>query len=244
VGATGWTWDINPASAGVITNNGPLMTINWNASFTGTVQISVGCNNLCGQSPMSNPLTVTILPLPGTSGIISGEVEVCWDDIWIYTINPVADADTYEWSLEPASAGVMMGNTNQCTITFGNSYQGNASLKVRGVNECGEGAWSPELFILIDDCTGINDQTEKSVISIFPNPTTGEFTISFKDFVSEIVKVSITSITGITVFNSIFEITDADSPVNIELPEIPDGIYFLKLEGENQITTEKIVVRR
>jgi PKD repeat protein len=244
VGATGWTWDIYPASAGVITNNGPLMTIDWNASFTGTVQISVGCNNLCGQSPTSNPLTVTVLPLPGTSGTISGEVEVCWDDIWIYTVDPVADADTYEWVLDPISAGSLAVNNNQCTVTFGDTYQGNATLKVRGVNECGEGAWSPLLSILIDDCTGIDDLSQKSAISIYPNPNSGNFTMSYKSNFSGDVKVSVTTTTGIIVFSNIFKNTSADSPINIELPEISEGVYFLKAESENQITTEKIIVRR
>lgn len=244
VGATGWTWDINPASAGVITNNGPLMTINWSASFTGTVQISVGCNNLCGQSPMSIPLTVTVLPLPGAAGTITGETLVCWDDVWIYTVDAIAGADSYEWALDPVSAGSVAINNNQCTITFGSTYQGNATLKTRGVNECGGGAWSPVLNIVIDDCTGINDLTQKSAISIYPNPNKGSFTIGFKNKSYETVKVSITTTTGMTVFSHIFKNTSADSPVNIELPGVSEGIYFLKAESENQITTEKIVVRR
>lgn len=63
-GATGYVWQISPASAGVISGSGTSILINWADDFTGTANLSVKALNQCGESAFSAPLMVTITALP------------------------------------------------------------------------------------------------------------------------------------------------------------------------------------
>ncbi|WP_306110226.1 hypothetical protein, partial [Roseivirga thermotolerans] len=67
--ATGYTWSIQPSSAGTINNNG---TVSWNSEFTGNATVSVVSSN--GYCSTSTTKTVTVTPLVG-SVTISGGVD-------------------------------------------------------------------------------------------------------------------------------------------------------------------------
>jgi hypothetical protein len=58
--ATGYTWKLEPATAGTITSNGLSATINWNAQFIGTANISVAGINDCGQGAWSTAANVVV----------------------------------------------------------------------------------------------------------------------------------------------------------------------------------------
>ena len=244
VGATGWTWEILPVSAGALTPNGPSVIVDWSATYSGTATLKVKTSNLCGESNWSGALEIVVVPVPLAPANITGAESVCWGETQLYQIPAIPDATEYLWYLDPNSSGVVTANWNECTITWSDSYIGNATLKVKAANDCGEGPFSPTLNIMVDDCLGVDEPAEESAIKVFPNPSTGVFTISFDDAAVCISKVTITATTGVIVFNQIFEQSGVESPLKIELSAIPDGIYFLKLEGENQLITEKIVVRR
>jgi uncharacterized protein (TIGR02145 family) len=96
----------------------------------------------------SRPMTVN--PVPGTPGAITGSAAVCQGDASIpYSIVPVANALSYTWTLVPAAAGVITGNTAAVTIIWSSVYSGTASLTVAGVNNCGNGLSSPALPVLV-----------------------------------------------------------------------------------------------
>lgn len=91
--------------------------------------------------------------------------------------------------------------------------------------------------------SGINDYDLSSPIDIFPNPSTGKFTISSDP--STPLKV-----TSIEVYNVFGEML-VDLPVNqstnqlINLSSQPSGIYFLHLKTENGIgAVKKVIVSR
>jgi hypothetical protein len=85
---------------------------------------------------------------------------------------------------------------------------------------------------------GINEQSQKNQISIFPNPTTGIITI--KTHISEKTSIIITDILGKTTYQAAF----SSAEKVIDLSQFPRGVYFLKATDSNKISSiQKIVLQ-
>ncbi len=59
-----YQWSISPSSAASISGTTTSATFDWNNTFVGIAKISVFAINSCGNSPVSDSLTVTITALP------------------------------------------------------------------------------------------------------------------------------------------------------------------------------------
>lgn len=237
--ATDWFWILQPGNAGVVINNGPIAEINWDAAFNGTVLLSVAAGNLCGVSAFSEELEINVMPLPSAAGMISGDIQVCQDDINIYETPVIAEAASYEWILTPLNAGTVITTNNQCQITWSNTFAGAAILKVRGTNSCGNGGWSPDFTILVEDCTGVGENAP-SDIKIYPNPGSGIIQIETGFEADEPVRVVVTNLTG----NVVFDQLTSGNQLRIELKNVPAGSYFLKIEHQQHTVTKKIMIHQ
>ena len=84
-------------------------------------------------------------------------------------------------------------------------------------------------------------------LSIHPNPSNGTFTISNLSAFAKPESVEITDITGKIIFNSQFSIpkahSDLQSECQIDISNQPAGIYFIIIQIENQIYTEKLIIQ-
>lgn len=70
----------------------------------------------------------------------------------VYYTNSVVDADEYEWVLNPSTAGTLNANNTIVSITWNSNYSGQAILKVKASNGCGESEFSDGLIVTIADC--------------------------------------------------------------------------------------------
>jgi Leucine-rich repeat (LRR) protein len=75
-----------------------------------------------------------------------------------------------------------------------------------------------------------------SNLSLYPNPTTGKFTIDFGEIKTDI-NATLTNSLGQVILFLQFESTDF---INLNI-ESPTGIYFLKLESDGEVITKKII---
>jgi uncharacterized protein YgiB involved in biofilm formation len=87
----------------------------------------------------------SLLPMP--AGSITGRVVVQQgQSCVVYSVNPIANATGYNWTLPPGAIITAGGNTNSITVTFpATAMSGN--LVVSGSNPCGTGQASPLLYI-------------------------------------------------------------------------------------------------
>jgi len=93
---------------------------------------------------------VNILPLPGVAAKPVGTTSICKDAVNIeYTTTGADNASTYIWMLTPPEAGIIAGSTTTALVTLTSGYQANFTVKVEGVNDCGEGGFSEELLVAI-----------------------------------------------------------------------------------------------
>ncbi|MEN8223789.1 MAG: GEVED domain-containing protein [Bacteroidota bacterium] len=62
-----YNWEITPAEAAEIINNGAEAIMEWDTAFTGQVTLIVKAINMCGESPWSDSLQVTIVNTTGVA---------------------------------------------------------------------------------------------------------------------------------------------------------------------------------
>jgi len=146
-GATGYLWQLSPSTAGVLTPNGTTVTVDWDNTFTGLVQLSVKATNACGEGNYSQPLNITVSDIPVTPDQPSGLAQVCHNSSTQYTVTAVSGATDYTWTLTPGTAGTVIPNGTLCTVNWTDAYTGIASLTVKATNTCGESPNSPGLDI-------------------------------------------------------------------------------------------------
>ncbi len=94
-----------------------------------------------------------------------------------------------------------------------------------------------EWTIIVENETSNIDHIYKP-IAIYPNPSSGIFTITNNEY--EISNVEITNITGKIIYK--LRIKNQESRILIDISNQPNGIYFLSAETKNGIYSEKIIV--
>ncbi|MBN1337712.1 MAG: S8 family serine peptidase [Bacteroidales bacterium] len=186
-------------------------------------------------------VVVDFEPLPDTPGAISGPVEVCSGGTDDYQIAAVPNANTYEWVIAPPEAGDLAGNGASVQVTWSSTYVGQALLKVRGVNECGEGAYSEELTIQVNECTGLDETASGIPFSFHPNPSKGDIVIDFKSGTGDPRIIRIVDLTGQVVFEGQYP---GSGSIQINPGNIDNGIYFLVAENRDIRYIEKLIIRK
>jgi hypothetical protein len=147
--ATTYVWTLPPGatnSNGVSSNT--ILVDFANNAVSGN--ILVYGNNICGNGGSSPAFAVTVEPLPGSAGTITGEANVCQGASGvIYSVPVIANATGYTWTV-PTGATIVGGtNTNSITVNFGTtSVSGN--ITVLGTNSCGNGTVSPNFAVTVN----------------------------------------------------------------------------------------------
>ncbi len=80
--------------------------------------------------------------------------------------------------------------------------------------------------------------------SIFPNPASHEITIKYSNSPtsSNSFTLNIISLTGNVVFEKQFDIADMDSQYSLHIPDLPGGIYTVRIQNKNQYGIRKLVI--
>ncbi len=235
---TSWSWVFEGGEPATSTEQNPVVMYmeggNWDVELTVT--------GLEGSNTMMQSDFITTMYMPETAGEITGSEEVCqgWEEI--YAVDLIGYADEYTWVLEPAEAGEMMVVDNMVTIAISSDYEGAASLKVCGGNECGDGGWSSEFSIIVNTCVGIDELNNDAVASLFPNPTTGEFTLEL--IANDVVNVMVMNTIGEIVYSLDNLTIKGQKTMSIDLNALAEGVYYLRIQGNTTSSFEKIVVAR
>ncbi|MBI4932109.1 MAG: T9SS type A sorting domain-containing protein [Bacteroidetes bacterium] len=101
------------------------------------------------------------------------------------------------------------------------------------------GTWQmPDSFLCSSIITGVNEYGLENLISLYPNPTSGLFSVS--GLQSTVYGLEIYNVFGECIHQHI----STSAHQQIDLREAPDGIYFVKIETEQGMISKKVVVMR
>ncbi len=170
-------------------------------------------NGTCLSQIIVHNLTVEVLPIDSIS----------FDGMNLVVNNLY---DTYKWI--DCTTGSLLANGNQA---FFLPPQAGIYSVVVSLNNC-----SDTLPCFNYNTTGLRNQIIAPDITIYPNPTTGEFTVksSFK-------------IKRILIFNSLgqtvktYSLNEINYNLKIDISELPENIYTVLVEGEESLYVQRIV---
>lgn len=85
---------------------------------------------------------------------------------------------------------------------------------------------------------GINDPEELANISVYPNPSTGNFTLEMKELNTE-ATIRIVTYTGSIISE---EVVNTNSPYPFDISGLPAGIYTVVIETDSDTSTRRVTL--
>lgn len=123
-------------------------------------------------------------------------------------------ATTYTWNT----------NSNSASIVVSPSVTTNYTVNGTNTNGCSN---TKSITVTVNACTGINEAQLPNELSVYPNPTKDNITVvSNSNFIGK--TYSITDQLGKLITNG--KLTSEN--VKISLSSFPNGLYFVKIEGQ------------
>ena len=171
----------------------------------------------CGASPRT-PITVTVNALPSVTITGLPTTSICAGQSVTLT---ATGANTYTWSSGPVNTSIVVSPsvTTSYTATGTSSVTGCSGVKNITVN--------------VASCTGITEAVSTANnLKVYPNPNNGNFILEI-DNKSEI---SIINLVGQEIAK--LELEAGENQIN--LGNIVNGIYFIKVSNKNYSKTLKI----
>jgi len=132
---TTYIWTLSPGASG--TSDTAEITLDYATTATSGTLIVKGHNH-CGDGP-DTTLQITVNPLPGPAGTVTGPDTVCQTDSGIpFTTHSIQDATTYVWTMPPGATIISGAGTDSINIDFG-AAAASGNIIVCGQNDCGYG---------------------------------------------------------------------------------------------------------
>ncbi|OFX89357.1 MAG: hypothetical protein A2W99_13755 [Bacteroidetes bacterium GWF2_33_16] len=136
--ATDYIWSVPAGFTIVSGSNSNSITVSIdNTAIDG--DITVYAENSCGVGNISPIKFVTVNPIPGPALNLVGPAVICNDeDGVVYSIDAVAGATHYNWTLPQGATVIAGANSRQITVDFDNTAV-HDEIRVAAANGCGEG---------------------------------------------------------------------------------------------------------
>jgi hypothetical protein len=219
--ATGYVWTL-PAGATIIAGtNTNSITVDFNSSSVSGM-ITVNGTNSCGNGAVSPDFTVTVNPVPPT---------------------PVITLDLTGQLMSNATAGnqwyfegtAISGATGQTYIPM---QSGNYTCIVT-LNGCSS-AVSNEIYVVM---TGMENLSDDRTVTLYPNPSNGQFTIRIHTVKQEKYDLKVTNNLGLSVYEQKDVTGNGSKEQNLDLRSVPAGVYWVVFRNDNANIIKKIIIR-
>lgn len=185
-----------------------IYTVTANGTYTATANL-----NGCG-SPVSNSTTVTVSPKPATPTISQSN--------FILTSSSNTGNQWHKNGMAIQGATMktytVTSNGAYTVSTTSNGCESNASTAVTITN------------------TGIKADAAEKLLSIYPNPSSGIFTLSLPE--NKAGQIKVTDLTGKIILNQFIKEKEA----KINLQNAPKGIYLVQVITAGQTYTRRIIL--
>ena len=231
-GATSYSWTA-PSGATIVSGQGTnSITVNFTTAVANNATISVKAVNNCGMSAARN-VTLTTAPTASTS--ISGVSTIMTTQTTTYSVNAVAGATNYAWTV-PSGWSITSGQgTSTINVVVGNTT-GTVTLKVTPSNSCGSGSQVLKSITVNQLRSAVYEEEvveENNTISIYPNPAKDVLYLNTGSISP--AQVEIFDVLGNLVYNG-------TTTSVISLDNLTNGMYFVRIQVDGQIETKRLQV--
>lgn len=139
----------------------------------------------------------------------------------VYT-RPFNTGDANDFTFNYANADIDLAMAKHQTASFALAYHGSANRVV---------LLDTSLTVL-----GLEDFSLKAA-TVYPNPSTGDFTISTKTYLNT---VDVYNING--AFIKTFKVDDTSENVQFNISGLPVGVYLLELKNDTEKIWKKVII--
>lgn len=217
----------------------PTLTTLYTVSM---VEDAGGCTN-----EGAGEAQIDIIPLPEIAATPAGDEFVNTDDnpVSTYSTAGAAYADSYDWEVTPAEAYSELATDGMnVDVTWSGEYKGETQIRVRGMNECGEGIYSGQFTVTLENSFGIDEAGRALGLAMYPNPNEGTFTLELSNEKVDKVNIRILDARGYLVYEQNDLSIHNDFSTVIDISGEAEGIYMVLIESKIGSYTGKIVVRK
>ncbi len=194
-----------------------------------------------------------------------------WSEVWTFTtvntvtlespednaedVNPcpkftweaIAGVPKYEIAvdidenLSNPNTQIVTTNSNQCQ----ESMERNTIYywKVRAISGLDSSDWSAVWSMKTEGYIGIEDKLSQHSIHVYPNPSSGEFSVAINSLTGEVYKMSVMDVTGRVLLKKDVVCFPGENKVDVKLGKIEKGIYLVNVKKGEQLVTEKLFIR-
>ncbi len=139
---TSYLWTFEGGSPATSTDENPIVTYATTGTYTAKLVISDGTQS----DSLTREDYIQVDAMPTQPDTPDGPDIICQNNIVEYTTFSVAYANSYEWDISPANAGVLTGADTIVTFEPSTEYTGDYAIKVRANGTCGDSDWSDEIY--------------------------------------------------------------------------------------------------
>lgn len=202
------------------------LLVNWGANGNGIVTITE--TNSINSCTTTQAYNVTIeSPVAG----ITEDTTICVNHTFVLKAN--TGYASYLWSTGGNTASLQVNGEQ-----IGSGNQNTYTVTVTDVNGCTTVASST---VTVEACLAIPERLT-STFTLYPNPNTGEFNISFNETLKGNATVTILNATGSELFNKVIKISQAAQVESFNVSNLSSGIYFIKVDTNNGSTVQKLII--
>lgn len=148
---------------------------------------------------------------------------------------------SWSWSVSPASGWTYAGGTNASSqnpqITFNTAGTYTVALTATNGNGSDTETKTNYITVTADEGGASIDENDLSKVVIYPNPTNGKINVNFINVTTTIESVELRDITGRIIARDIV----LNGETSFDLSQEAAGVYFVKINGEVQSLTKKVV---
>ena len=223
---TSWTWLFEGGEPSMSNEQNPVVTYNTPGVYSVTLSVS----NTIGNNVINMAEVVVVSAAPTASFDISGT------EGFIVFTNNSERADSYLWNFGD-------GNTStEENPIHDYAEPGDYTVTLTTTNECGE--LTETTVIVVESVNAIEDLSSISSFDLFPNPTSGKFTLSLEGESREFIDVSILNILGQELELQRVDFGSGSINQEFDMSHLVDGVYLVRLQIDNQAEYHKIIVEK
>lgn len=191
----------------------------------GTYSLDIA--DACGSGTESVTVDEYSLPVAGFTSTTSFATGI------FTNTSTTSGSTTYSWDFGDATTSISTDpiHAYSNTITY--------TVTLTATNECGSDTFTDTITL---SSVGLNDLFLNGDVSVFPNPSKGEFTLDLTVVSSSDVTLRVENVLGARVYESKPGMIEGTYSEVISLGNAPAGMYFVRVIAGEQELVKKIIV--
>ena len=148
----------------------------------------------------------------------------------------------YIWSLEPEQAGSITANGKEASVAWDKDFRGQASVKVKMMDDCGESELSEALNIEVINSTQVAEN-QRHAITVYPNPADHQIHIDTDVLTSGPVVIVFINVLGKVAYATEKKVDGNHLHEVIDISGLNSGLYDIQIISDNRIYSTRFVIK-